>query len=304
MRREIKVNLLVTGAWLQAKDYIRLIRECGHSVEFLQHEVDDLPCSSEWVQGIIGNGIFLNHPIECFPNLQYIQLTSAGFDRVPMKYVVEHDIVIKNARGVYSVPMSEFAVAGVLSLYKRQRFFSDNQKKCLWEKRRDLQELFGRTVSILGCGSVGTECAKRFRAFGCKVIGVDSSERKDKNYDFIHSMCAIKHVLSETDIAVVTLPLTADTRHLFNADLFSAMKEDSIIVNIARGAVIDTEALIDALQNKLKGAVLDVFEDEPLGDSPLWNMENVIITPHNSFVGDGNNERMSRVILENLGVQL
>ena len=89
------MNLLVTGAWLQAKDYIRLIRECGHSVEFLQNEADDLPCSSEWVQGIIGNGIFLDHPIECFPNLQYIQLTSAGFDRVPMKYVAEHNIVIK-----------------------------------------------------------------------------------------------------------------------------------------------------------------------------------------------------------------
>ncbi len=298
------MNLLVTGAWLQAKEYINLLRKCGHSIEFLQYEADDVPCSLEWVQGIIGNGIFVFHPIECFPNLKYIQLTSAGFDRVPMKYVEEHNIVIKNARGVYSVPMSEYVVAGVLSLYKQQKFFSANQKKCIWEKRRDLQELFGRTVSILGCGSVGTECAKRFQAFGCKVIGVDISNPEDKNYDYVFNMCDIKHVLSETDIAVVTLPLTAGTRHLFNADLFGAMKENSIIVNIARGALIDTEALIDALQNKLQGAVLDVFEDEPLGNSPLWNMENVIITPHNSFVGDGNNERLSRVILNNLGVQL
>lgn len=298
------MNLLVTGAWLQAKDYIGMLRQCGHAVEFLQYEIDKLPCPSEWVEGIVGNGIFLYHPIECFPNLQYIQLTSAGFDRVPMKYVAEHEIVIKNARGVYSVPMSEFAVAGVLSIYKRQRFFSDNQKKCVWEKCRDLQELYGQTVSVLGCGSVGTECAKRFRAFGCKVIGVDISIREDKNYDFIYNMSALKQVLSETDITVVTLPLTADTRHLFNADLLGIMKENSILVNIARGAVIDTDALIDALQNRLYGAVLDVFEEEPLGDSPLWNMDNVIITPHNSFVGNGNNERMSRVILENLGVQL
>ena len=104
------MNLLITGAWQEAKKYIETIEKMGHQVQFLQFEKDALPCDYEWVEGIIGNGLFLFHPIEKFKNLKYIQLTSAGFDRVPMDYVKEHKIVINNARGVYSAPMAEYAV--------------------------------------------------------------------------------------------------------------------------------------------------------------------------------------------------
>lgn len=125
------MNILITGAWQQANEYIDIIEKKGHQVQFLQFEKDALPCDYEWVEGIIGNGIFLTHPIEKFINLKYIQLTSAGYDRVPMNYVKEHNIDIYNARGVYSIPMAEYAVAGVLSLYKEQRFFAQKQKNML-----------------------------------------------------------------------------------------------------------------------------------------------------------------------------
>lgn len=154
------MNLLVTGAWGQAMNYMQHLEKIGCKVSFLHHEKDDLPCDAAWVEGIVGNGIFLSHPIQNFTNLRYVQLTSAGYDRVPMDYVKGHGITICNARGVYSVPMAEYAVAGVLSLYKNQKFFFENQKKHNWEKRRDLKEMSGQTVCILGCGSVGTECAK------------------------------------------------------------------------------------------------------------------------------------------------
>ena len=294
------MNLLITGAWQQAKEYIPTIESKGHQVQFLQFERDELPCEYEWVEGIIGNGIFLSHPIEKFVNLKYIQLTSAGFDRVPMDYVKEHGIEIYNARGVYSVPMAEFAVAGVMELYKKMRFFYENQKKHNWEKHRGLLELFGKTVVIVGCGDVGTECSKRFRAFGCTVIGVNRTVRKNEVFDRIVPLTDIETVLPEADLVVLTVALTEETRHLMNAERLKLLKSSTVIVNIARGRVVDTNALIDCLPN-LGGAVLDVFEEEPLNTaSPLWDMENVIITPHNSFAGDGNDKRMRDVICSNL----
>lgn len=294
------MNLLITGAWQQAKEYIPTIESKGHQVQFLQFEKDALPCDYEWVEGIIGNGIFLSHPIEKFVNLKYIQLTSAGFDRVPMEYVKEHGIEIHNAKGVFSIPMAEFAVAGVLELYKKMRFFYENQKKHNWEKHRGLLELFGKTVVIVGCGDVGIECAKRFRAFGCTVIGVNRTVKEKVAFDRIVPISEIDMVLRETDVVVLTVALTEETRHLMNAERLKLLKDSAILVNIARGGVIDTNALIDCLPN-LGGAVLDVFEEEPLTtDSPLWDMENVIITPHNSFVGDGNTVRLGCIVMNGL----
>ena len=294
------MNLLITGAWQQAKAYIPTIESKGHQVQFLQFEKDALPCDYEWVEGIIGNGIFLSHPIEKFVNLKYIQLTSAGFDRVPMQYVKEHGIEIHNAKGVFSIPMAEFAVAGVLELYKKMRFFHENQKKHNWEKHRGLLELFGKTVVIVGCGDVGIECAKRFRAFGCTVIGVNRTVRKNEVFDRIVPLSEIDMVLREVDVAVMTVALTEETNHLMNADRLKLLKSSAILVNIARGGIIDTNALIDCLPN-IGGAVLDVFEEEPLdANSPLWDSENTVITPHNSFAGERNKERLSTLVITNI----
>ena len=296
------MNLLITGAWQQAKEYMEEIRQQGHSVAFLQYEKDKLPCDYEWVEGVICNGLFLQHQIEKFTNLKYIQLTSAGFDRVPMEYVKEHNLAIYNARGVYSIPMAEFVMGGVLQLFKQAKFFHKNQMEHLWDKHRGIQELYGRTVCIVGCGSVGTECAKRFQAFGCEVIGVDKFVREDAHYETMVGLEALEQVLPKSDILVLTVPLTEETRYLMNDRTLSLMKEGAILANIARGAVVDEQALVKALEEgKLGGAVLDVFEEEPIGEeNPLWGMEEVILTPHNSFVGDGNAGRLADVIMENL----
>lgn len=293
------MNLLVTGAWGQVTDCIERLKK-EHNVIFMQWESEVLPCKYEWVEGIIGNAIFLSHSIEKFKNLKYIQLTSVGYDRVPMDYVKEHNIKIHNAKGVYSIPMAEFAIAGVLQLYKQTRYFNEKQKEHQWAKQRGVLELNGKTVCIVGCGSVGTECAKRFSAFGCKVIGIDLYQRNDISYQKMMKLNALDEVLLETDILVLTLPLTEKTHYLMNAKRFEKLKEGAILVNIARGAIVDTEALNHHL-DKLGGAVMDVFEEEPLPEkSELWDMQNVIISPHNSFVGDGNAERLNKVILDNL----
>lgn len=295
------MNLLVTGAWQESSAFIKKIEEKGHFVCFLQQERGLLPVPYESIEGVICNGLFLHHPIERFTSLKYIQLTSAGFDRVPLDYIQANGIRICNARGVYSTPMAEFALSGVLQMYKKSQFFRENQKNCRWEKHRGLQELAGKQICIIGCGSVGAACAKRFQAFDCHVTGVDKVIFENPFFDEILPMEQLDEQLKVADIVVLCLPFTEETWHLMDEKRLQSMKAGAILVNIARGQIVDTKALIPALENHLGGAVLDVFEEEPLpGDSPLWQMENVILTPHNSFVGDGNAERLSRIIMENL----
>ena len=198
--------------------------------------------------------------------------------------------------------MAEFALAGVLRLYKQGDFFRRNQQSGVWEKNRDLRELFGRTVTILGCGSVGTECARRFAAFGCRVLGVDLFPRTDAPYQQIRPLKELDRLLPETDILVLTLPLTPETRRLMDRARLARLKPGAILVNISRGGVTEEAALAAVLaEGRLSGAVLDVFETEPLpAESPLWAMENVVLTPHNSFVGEGNAARLDRLILDAL----
>ncbi len=295
------MNLLITGAWQGAKDHLDTLRAMGHEIVFLQQESEPLPVDPAWVEGVICNGLFLHHPISAFSRLRYIQLTSAGFDRVPMEEVKTRGIAIYNARGVYSVPMAEHAVWGVLSLYHQAAFFFENQSDARWIKHRGVKELAGKTVCILGNGSVGTACAERFRAFSCRVLGVNRTVRENAAFDAVLPMTALDDALAQADIVVLTLPLTDATRGLMNAGRLGQIKPGAVLVNIARGAIVEEAALIGALQNRLGGAVLDVFETEPLApESPLWTMENVIVTPHNSFVSDGNAARLNALILGNL----
>ena len=299
------MKLLITGAWNYTTEQLNQISSMGHSIVFMQNEKDELPCEYEEIEGVICNGLFLYHNIEKFSSLKYIQLTSAGFDRISMDYVQSHNIEIYNARGVYSIPMAEYAISGVLQLYKKARFFYENQKNKEWKKNRELLELYGKTVCIVGCGNVGSECAKRFKVFGCKVIGVDLYPRQSDAYEKMCSVNDLDNCLKNADIVVLTLPLTNETKNLMNRSRFNVMKNGSVLVNIARGAVVDEQALLNALDKNLLGAVLDVFEEEPLSiESTIWGKENVIITPHNSFVGDGNSERLFKVILENLERQV
>ena len=285
------MHLLLTGAWNEAEAHIPQLQKLGHEIVFLQQEADPLPCDPAWVEGTICHGLFLHHSIEVFPNLRFIQLTSVGFDRVPLDYVREKGIEIHNARGVYSVPMAEFAIAGVLSIYKDLPRFQLQQDAHVWQKNRELRELAGKRVVIVGCGDVGTECAKRFQAFGCQVVGVNRTVKELRYFDCIVSLDALSREIETADVLIVTLALTAETRGLVKA---SQMKPDAVLVNISRGAVVDLKGLGCA-------AVLDVFAEEPLDpQSPLWDAEKVLITPHNSFVGEGNAHRLSELILKNL----
>lgn len=169
--------------------------------------------------------------------------------------------------------MAEYAIAGVLQLYKKSNVFSRFQAEHEWKKQRDIIELFGKTVCIVGCRSVGSECAKRFKAFGCSVLGLDVSVFDNVMFDKIYPIEQAKLVFGEGDIVVLTLPLTDKTEHFINRDMLSSMKPGAILVNISRGKVVSEPDLIEALKHhSLGGAVLDVFEEEPLNEKARYGI--------------------------------
>lgn len=294
------MELLITGTLKKDDELFSQLEKMGHHITYIQDEREPLSVDPSIYEGVICNGLFMYTPIERFTSLKYIQLTSAGCDRVDLDYINRHNIEIHNAKDVYSIPIAEYVLCGVLELYKQTRFFYNNQLKHEWIKNRELLELNGRTVTILGCGHIGAECAKRFKVFNTKVIGVDILPIHNEYYDEIYDIDELDNCISKADILVISLSLTKETYHIINKEKLDLLKDDAILVNVSRGKLIDEESLKDTL-TRIKGAVLDVFENEPLEkDSKLYDMDNAIITPHNSFVSDNCQTRLKKVIMNYL----
>lgn len=293
-------KILLTGAYNYSEDQIEKIRELGFDVDFIQFETDEINDVS--YDCVVCNGLFLHHDIKKFKRLKFIQLTSAGYDRVPVEYIKEQNIKIYNAAGVYSIPIAEYAVLKILEFYKKSRDFYKKQELSQWDKERNILELYEKKVAIIGYGNIGKEIAKRLKGFGTKITAVDVVDVADENVDYFEYIEKLKYVLSESDIIILTLPLNQNTKHIIDESCIENMNKNTLLINVSRGQIIKQEVFINALKiNKIAGAVLDVFEDEPLPkESELWNMKNVIITPHNSFVGEGNAMRMFDVIYKNL----
>ena len=298
------MRLLVTGAWREADLYVDRLKDMGHEVLFLQYEQDPLPCEKVWVEGVIGGNLFAFHPIEEFLNLRYIQITGAGSDHLPMEAIRQRRIAFHNAGNAYCVPMAETALSAILQICRMSRRHEENQKKHLWEKLRGQDELYGKRALIFGCGNVGTECAKRLQAFGVQTAGINRHGGDRPYFDAVMRMDEFddSREMKEADIIISALPLTSDTAGYFDRKHLEIMKQNAIFINLSRGGIVQTEDLIDVLKMRRDlSVVLDVFESEPLdAASPLWDMENVLLTPHDSYIGPGNRERLWNVFKENL----
>lgn len=296
----MNLKILLTGAYNYSEDQIEKIRALGFDVDFIQFETDEIKDTS--YDCVVCNGLFLHHDIRKFKRLKFVQLTSAGYDRVPVEHIKKQNIKIYNAAGVYSIPIAEYAVLKILEFYKKSRDFYKKQELSQWDKERNILELYGKKVAIIGYGNIGKEIAKRLKGFGTKITAVDVADVADENVDYFENIEKLKYVLSESDIIILTLPLNQNTKHIIDESCIENMNKNTLLINVSRGQIIKQEVFINALKtNKIAGAVLDVFEDEPLPkENELWNMKNVIITPHNSFVGEGNAMRMFDVIYKNL----
>lgn len=295
------MKTLVTGAFSLDEYRRSALEELGAELTF--HKDERLPVAHpEKFEAVICNGLFTFQDIAAFSNLKYIQLTSAGMDRVPMDYIQAHGITIRNAAGVYSVPMAEWTVLRLLELMKNAPAMQENQRNARWEKDRDWLELAGRTACIVGFGAYGMETAKRLKAFGMHVLAVNRSVKDSPFVDSWYTLDQLEDALAEADAVILAIALTEETRDLMNSARLGQMKRGAVLINAARGGLLDEEALVKALDDGiLTGAALDVFRTEPLPEiSPLWHHPRVLISPHNSFVGDKNNTRLTDIIVNNL----
>lgn len=217
------------------------------------------------------------------PKLKWIQVTSAGVDRYLTEEFKQSQVILTNASGVHATPIGEFVVSLMLMFAKNSPLFFDAKQKKQW-LRSPGTVLRGKTVGVVGLGSIGQEVARICKAFRMRVIATRRSpkRRHARNVDLLLPPNGLPRLLEESDYVAICLPLTKETRKLIGAAEFKMMKPSAYIINIGRGPVIDEEALIRALEEKqIAGAGLDVFTVEPLpNNSKLWDLPNAIISPH------------------------
>lgn len=297
------MNLLLTGCFKYTAEQFDAIKSLGYRIYYMESEkYDDLPLPAELVDATVCNYLFTAKDFNNFTNLKLIQLISAGLDRVPVEKIKAKGCKLFNARGVYGTPMAEWALFRVLERYKQGWFFKNEQEKKCWTKNREVREILGIRVAIIGAGNIGGEVAQRFKALGTIVDGYDIHTNCMCGFDNMLLIDTFKQNVNKYDVVILTAPLLPSTIGLMSKDILMALKENAIIINISRGALIDENALVEVFTKRHDlYAALDVFEEEPLSiNSPLWSLSNVAVSPHNSFVSNGNNERMFNVLYSNL----
>ena len=236
-------------------------------------------------------------------NLEWLQLESAGTDAYIVPGVLSSKTVLTNATGAYTKAVSEHAFALTLMLQKKLYLYRDEQKKAVWSDHGTVGSLSDCTVAVVGLGDIGQAYAKLVKAMGAKVIGVKRrATNKPDCVDELVMTQDLDQVLPRADVIMSILPNTAATRYIYTLESFDRMKDTALFINCGRGNAVSSEVLYQALsEHRIAAAAMDVAEVEPLPpESPLWAMENVIITPHNSFVGDGAEQRLNALILQNL----
>jgi phosphoglycerate dehydrogenase-like enzyme len=241
------------------------------------------------------------------PKLRWVQGSMAGAGEVARKAgLLETDVVVTTASGVYSGPLAEFVLMAMLQHAKNlDRLRRDKAEKAWRQTHTDTLE--GKTLCIVGMGNIGRAIAERVRPFGMRIVGVKRTVREDdparRHADELYATDRLHDALGEADFVAVTLPGTPETRHLADAEAIGAMRRGAYFVNVGRGTVVDERALVEALKcGHLSGAALDVFEVEPLPqESPLWELPDIIVSPHaTDMVPSLINKRQTDLFCDNL----
>lgn len=300
------MRLLLTGSLGANSRQLAELGQLGHRCVVVDDDPAILECDVSAFDGVVCNNLLTPDNLGRFSRLRFVQFTSAGLDRAPVDRLIDRGAAFFGAGAAYAAPIAEWVVLRVLEFYKFSRWFDMNQDAQLWEKRRDLRELTGRSIVIVGFGAVGRQVASLMLAFGVTVIAVDPSTGADST-GRVRRVAPenLAEVLSLADVLVLSCPLNATTAGLIGARELSMMKPDSVIVNVARGGVIDQDALVGELgRGRFLGVALDVFDAEPLDPgSPLWRIDRVAVSPHVAFVSDQVQERLFQELLRNLSTQ-
>jgi len=243
--------------------------------------------------------LFDNHTFDLYKNLKYIALISAGYDTLDLEYLKKRQILVTNAKDVFSIQIAEDVIAKILYFNKNLKFHMERQQEGNWTFKSQSHEIYGSTIGILGTGSIGQHVAERLKAFKTKVIGYRRVYDHVPFFDQIHTKEeGLYQLLKESDYVICALPLNEHTRFLLDAKALSMMKQDALLINVARGEIIDQEALTKALiSEQIRGAALDVTTPEPLpADHILWTLERCFITPHNASASPKMHQRIAEEV--------
>lgn len=284
------------------EDEFKSIRDLGYEIVFKDEKTVTFTEDIKDIDILITFDCFSRLDIDMLPNLKWIQLLSAGINQVPEDKIRNRNILLTNSRGVYSIPIAEWIVLKTLEMYKNSKEFHEKQRNKIWKPNTHLLELYGKTIGFIGTGSIAQEAAKRFEGFGVRIIGINTTGKEVKHFHECYNIDRINEAVGKCDVVVITVPYTDKTYHLVNKNVLDSMKDGAYIINIARGVIIDEPALIESLKSgKIKKAALDVFEKEPLPEnSPLWEMDNVYISPHNSWSSEMVFRRRYEIAYNNL----
>jgi phosphoglycerate dehydrogenase-like enzyme len=286
-------------AYSLKEEYLERIKEARNDVEIVEN--------IEEAEVFLG-GHISKDDLKKAKNLKWIQSSSAGIDNLLFEELLNSDIIITTASGVHPKPIAEHVFALLLSWTRRINIALRGKFERKWNRDeiKWCEELTGKTMGIIGYGKIGQEIGRIAKSFGMKVIGVkrDINQKDDMVFlpDELFSYKDLHEVLRRSDIIVLVLPLTSETKDLIGEEEFKVMKKDAIFINVGRGKTVKEDALVKALENgQIQCALLDVFYEEPLPEeSPLWNLENVIITPHIAGMTPYYDDRLVEIFIHNL----
>lgn len=257
---------------------------------------------------LVVSGFWQNDLLDMAPNLRYIQSIGAGYDQFPLDQLRSRDIRLANAQGVNKNAVSEHAIAHILAFTRQLHTGRDNQRKHFWRgmiadipRRED--ELYGKTLLIFGMGDIGSRVAKIAKAFDMQVIAIKRNPATAQGpADEVYQTKEWMTHVPRADFILLTCPLTPETANIVNSVTLDSMKSSAHLINMARGGCVDQDALIEALRSgAIAGAGIDVTVDEPLNEeSPLWEMDNVLITPHTAGETQKYEENVIDILMENL----
>lgn len=237
------------------------------------------------------------------PGLKWVHALSAGVDGFLLPPITQGRVLLSNSSGIHGIPMAEHTFAMLLSFSRGIIHFVRQQQQRQWSPDVRLSELHGKTLGIIGLGSIGREIARLGAAFGMRVLGVRRTPGQPvEGVHRVVSFEGIDMVLKESDYVVLTVPLTEETRGMIGARELALMNKHAVLINVARGEVVDEPALVRALEQKqIAGAGLDVFSQEPLpADSPLYELDNCLISPHRAAISPQYMDRAIDLFCRNL----
>lgn len=280
------------------EEEIKKIESFGYTVDYYENQA---------IEGDVYVGI-LKEPFEELDHikgLKYIQSVIAGFDTLDLKDIKQRGITYCNASGVGSAPIAEYVVLKMLDYYKRSAYYRTLASEGVWGSRKEsdltLEELTHKRVMVLGTGHIGQDIAKRLKAFDCVMVGVNSNGRAIDHFDETYALKDVYDHLNNVDVVIGALPLNEHTENMYNASFFKRMSIGSIFINVGRGPSLVVDDLVEALEDNIAHAYLDVLPAEPLAkNSPLWRHKQISITPHNSSSSVIVKDRTKELVMKNL----